>query len=788
MDRIIRVAVDQPSPSGDGLSTIDMGDNAADNDYKPEEGGDGDLFGGGGEGDGGGDLFGGGGGGGGGGLGGPGDLGADGEGSPNNPGNLSPEELFINNNLQTYNTLVSDIKKIALDVLGPQDGSALPEDKITLDADGVEEVVQHLLRKGWNLDTLMQLSFHSKNNLDNLVSDVIENINKNVSSKIQILGILDKIEGGHDMTQANNATAFTLENGKVKIVAASTAVAAEASTKLTASEKLKQAKEKLGTAIISSKRTMKKAKDGMNRINGLLYKRSNKLSRKANDFGGEAEGAEAGEEAGAPEMGADEGVEGTEDMAALDKEISTEISDTGSDFEAIVPAIEQLTDAIKELKDSLGGVEPGEVSKTDFDDAESMIGEAHGVEDEMYQVNEEVGGMQDQIAASFSKRGKGVRKASEGKTYQTAAKPEEGKVPAVAETEPTSQESHSEKEASTKKTSFFDKFLITKSAKEQSMVDKKDLKKVSSAKDILFAEQVVPAITAGILTSDADFWDIPSSVVASWDNISEPFNTLKTSGHQPIADSLMKRAEEARQQIKAAAVGDVRSAKWTEIYDMDIGSTSKVMDDRSVESNLARGGDIDKGNKATHGEFTSDSAKFPENFAEGKGTDGLAPSMGDKNLQGKNVKAELSQEVEFFVRRAMEVAGEEQFKHLIPNPMALAMTKELMRLGVPENDAIQSSFRVLSEGFEDSYKLALNRGFELCKKSEQDLIRRSKEVATHKIALFTDDETVTASTQSGEQTKTASVQRMPALRSGQSVTSTEEQDARIDRIFQSMKL
>ena len=87
-----------------------------------------------------------------------------------------------------------------------------------------------------------------------------------------------------------------------------------------------------------------------------------------------------------PEAGEEAGGEGAEDMAALDKEISTEISDTGSDFDAIVPAIEQLTDAIKELKDSLGGVEPGEVSKNEFDEAEDMIGEAQGMEDEMYQV------------------------------------------------------------------------------------------------------------------------------------------------------------------------------------------------------------------------------------------------------------------------------------------------------------------------------------------------------------------------------------------------------------------
>ena len=757
-----------------------MGDNSADNDYKPDDGGDAggdtDLFGGGDSG--GGDLFGGGGGGGGG-LGEP-DAGADAEGgSPNNPGNLTPEELFINNNLQTYDTLVSDIKKIILDSRYLEQGEDPDSSKIKLQPQQVEDVVQHLLRKGWNLDTLMQLSFHSKKNLDNLVEDVVDRINKNVSSKIQILGILDKIEGGHDMTQANNATAFTVENGKVKVVAASTALAAEASTKLSASEKLKQAKEKLGTAIIASKRTVKKAKDGINRINGLLYKRS----RKANDMAAEGDSADdSGEDI--PEAGEEAGGEGAEDMAALDKEISTEISDTGSDFDAIVPAIEQLTDAIKELKDSLGGVEPGEVSKNEFDEAEDMIGEAQGMEDEMYQVNEEVGGLQEQIAASFSKKGKGVRKASEGKTYESAAKPEEGKVPEAKETETASQPAHSGKEASTK-TSFFDKFLITKAAKEKTMVKKDDISTVSAAKDILFAEQVVPAIKAGLLTSDADFWAIPSTVVAGWENLNEPVNSLRTSGYAPIAESLMKRAEEAHQQIKASAVGDVRSAKWTEIYKMDIGETSKVMDDRSVESNLARGGDIDKGNKSTHGEFTNDSSKFPENFADGKGSDGLASSMGDKNLQGKNVKAELSQEAEFFVRRAMEVAGEEQFKHLIPNPMAVAMTKELMRLGLPENEAIQSSFRVLSEGFEDSYKMALNRGFELCKKSEQDLIRRSKEVATHKIALF-DDEPVTAA--AGEQKKVASAQRNPALRSGQSVSLSDEQDARINSIFEKMRL
>jgi hypothetical protein len=109
--------------------------------------------------------------------------------------------------------------------------------------------------------------------------------------------------------------------------------------------------------------------------------------------------------------------------------------------------------------------------------------------------------------------------------------------------------------------------------------------------------------------------------------------------------------------------------------------------------------------------------------------------MGEKDLQGKHVKAGLSEELEFRVRRAMEIAGEEQFKHIIQNPMAVAMTKEFMRLGLPENEAIQSSFRVLAEGHEDSFKLALNRGFEHLKKSEQDLIRRSKEVATPKNRL-----------------------------------------------------
>jgi hypothetical protein len=773
MSRIIRIAVDQPSPSGDGLSTIDMGDNPADNDYKPESsddmGGDSDLFSDG-------DLFGGDSGGGG--LGDT-DSDADTENenvSPNNPGNLTPEELFINNNLQTYDTLISDIKKIILDFHYLDQGGNQESSKIKLQPQQIEEVVQHLLRKGWNLDTLMQLSFHSKKNLDNLVKDVVERINKNVSSKIRILGILDKIEGGHGMTQANNATAFTVENGKIKVVPASTA--AGASSKLSASEKLKQAKEKLGTAIIASKRTLKNAKDGINRINGLLYKRS----RKANDDAKADSEEDSGEEI--PEIEEGESEDDAKDLKDLDKEISTEISDSGSDFDAIVPAIEELTDAIKELKDSLSDIEPGEVSKHDFDEAEEMIGEAQDMEDKLYQVNEEVGDLQHQIAEAFSKQGKRSRKASKGKTYESAAKPSEDKVPEAKETETTSQPSHSEKEAS-KKTSFFDKFLITKAAKEKSLMRKDDISKVYSAKDILFAEQIVPAVRAGIIKRDSDFWEIPATVVAGWDNLNEPVNFLRTSGYTSIAESLMKRAEEAHQQIKVSAVGDVRSAKWTEIYNMDIGETSKVMDDRSVESNLSRGGDIDKGYKSTHNEFTNDSSKFPENFGDGKGSDGLASPMGDKNLQGKNVKAELSQEAEFFVRRAMEIAGEEQFKHLIPNPMAVAMTKEFMRLGLSENEAIQSTFRVLSEGFEDSYKLALNRGFELCKKSEQDLIRRSKEVATYKVALF-DDEPVTAPV--SEQKRVASAQRNPALRSGQSVSLFDEQDARINRIFEKMRL
>lgn len=779
MASVVRIAVDQPSPSGDGLSTIDMGDNSADNDYKPEGtddgGGDTDLFGGGD--DGGGDLFSGGGGGGGGAIG-EADMGdaASGEGSPNNPGNLSPEELFVNNNLQTYDTLVTDIKKILLDQRYLDQGEDPAANKITIDPQGVEDVVQNLLRKGWGLDTLMQLSFHSKKNLDNLVSDVVERINKNVSSKIEILGILDKIEGGHDMTQANNATAFKIEDGKVKTVVASTEVAAPA--KLTAADKLKQAKEKLGTAIISSKRTIKKAKDGINRINGLLYKRS----RKAFDMG--AEDATGGEEAGeaAPEGAADDAGGVPEATDPMDKELSTEISDTGSDFDSVVPAIEQLTDAIKELKDALGGVEPGEVSKNEFDEAESMIGEGQGMEDEMYQVNDEVGGLQNQIAASFSKKGKS-RKASEGKTYESAAKPKEDTVPPNteiprADSSGTKEES---KEASNK-TSFLDKFLVKKTAKEKTLVAKTDISNVSSAKEIIHAEQVVPAITAGILTSDENFWEIPSTVVASWDNLSEPVNSLKTSGHGNIAESLMKRAQEAHQEAKAAAVGDVRSAKWTEVY-KPIEDTSKTMDDRGVESNFARGGDIDKGQKSTHNEFTTDSSNFSDKFGEGA-MPGLAPAMGDKNLQGKNVKAELSQEMEFRVRRAMEIAGEEQFKHIIENPMAVAMTKEFMRIGMPENEAIQSSFRVLAEGHEPSFKLALNRGFEHIKKSEQDLIRRSKEVATHKIALF-DDESVTASTT--EEKRVASVQRKPALRSGQSINLSDEQEARIGKIFESMK-
>lgn len=754
---------EEPSPSGDGLSTIDMGDNNSDNDYKPEDSGSADdLFGGGEGGEGGGDLFGGGGGGGG--LG--GDSGGD---QPNAAGdanaapiqNLTPEELFVATNQPTYDVLVNDIKNVLTEIYLP--GSWANSEHLSLNDEDVENVVQNLLRKGWELEVLMQLSFNSKGNLENLVSDVIDHINKNVSSKIEILGILNKLEGGHEMTQAKT---FQIADGKVKTV--KTAEQAPA-VKLSSSEKFKQAKDKLGVAIIQSKRTLKKANDGINRINGILHKRTkiaNEMAMEETPAAATGEGMEAPAEQPAPEMG------------GLDKEMSTELSNTGSDFDAIMPAIEQLTEAVTELKDALGGVEPGEIEKTEYDNAESMIEEGNEIEDDLHEKGEEVEDLQTEVAAAFSK--KGGKKVKQATSYE--AKKHEDTVPKAEEPETAGiGESKKEEKSASAKPRLFDKFLHTKES--ATAVDKTDISKVASAKDILYAEQIIPALEKELIASDADFDAIPNSVVASWDDLKGPVTALKESGNEKIAEVLVKRAYRAHQEVKASNVGDVRSAKWNEGTTKDIGETSKVMDDRKVEENVARGGDIDKGNKATHSEFNSDSAAFPENFGDLKG-EGLADSMGDKNLEGKHVKAEFTQDTELFVRKAMEIAAEEQFKHIIPNPIAIAMTKEFLRMGLGEAESIKAAFRVLSEGYEKSFKLAIQRGLEHCKKSEQEILRRSKEVATYRVALF-DEEAKTASEQ-GEQVKTASA-RKPALRSGQSVELSQEAESKIDKIFASMK-
>lgn len=712
------LAVENPAPSDDG-PTIDLGDKPT-----PDgDGGDADL--GGDTGSVGEDLFGGDSGGSGGGFGGGGLAGGFDEGGDEGGGEeappveekpeLSPEEQFVETNFETYKQLLDDIYKIINDY--SSEGKSIKSDDSGY-------VIDKLRDFQWSNNTLLELSSIGSNvkddnfnNLDNLVKDLINDKNKNLSLKKPELSTLLKARGGnYHMPKVKFS--FSPEGGVTK-----TEVADETKKATSNAEKFLQAKEAASTSIVKARKAIKALNAKATTARGLLFKKM-KLSNA---------------EMEAPELEAP-----MEDMKELDSDIASETGQIGGVAQELQETLSVLTDSINKLTDAVDSLEAGEVPKEEYDSGMELVEEGKEVAKEGDEQLEDVEDLEEEIKEAFAKKPK-MKSAMEHSK-------EKG------------EDESKEKEAKEDK---------SKEASAKS-------KKAGVIASIRKAEQLVSAIENGTIESQEDLNIIPDAVVASWKNMPEVISSLRKAGKESLVDAIIERTIDAHLSTKTAGV---KQAKYTDKLVKDIGETSKVMNTREYDKWFEQGsGDIAKGAKSEHGKFNTDTSDFPEKFGEPYGS--AESAMGAEHVKGKKASIALSTEAALKVRKAFEVAGEEQFKSIIANPLAARMIEAFQKNGMSEDQAVEASFEVLADSYEETVKGLIQRGLAYANASETELLRRAKDVSTFKVALFSEEvKTAGTAEEVGGEVRTASA-RKPALRTGASV---DVQQNDIKAIFAKLK-
>lgn len=706
-------AVEHPEPSDDG-PTIDMGDKPT-----PDGGGDDladdsttvgeDLFGG--------DSSSGGGFGGGGiGLDSSDTNGGDTESSA--PAEelkpeLSPEEQYVQTNFDTYKQLTDDINRILEDL-------SVQEKKVT-EKDS-EYVMKKLRDYQWSNNTLLELSSLGStqkdgklSNLDNLIKDIINDKNKNLSLKNQQLSTLLKARGGnYHMPKVKFS--FSPDGSVTK-----TEVADETKKATSNAEKFLIAKEATSTAIVKARKAIKALNAKATTARGLLFKKM-KLSET---------------DMAAPELEAP-----VEEMKELDSDIASETGQIGGVAQELQETLSVLTDSINKLTDAVDSLDAGEVPKEEYDNGMELVEEGKEVAKEGDEQLEDVEELEEEIKEAFIKKPK-VKSAMEHKKEEKESSKEDEKKEEA-------------KEASSKVSS----------------------KKAGAIASIRKAEQLVSAIQEGTIESEQDLKAIPDAVVASWKNMPEVISSLRKAGKESMVEAIIERTIDAHLNTKTAGV---KQAKYTDKLVKDIGETSKVMNTREYDKWFQQGsGDIAKGAKSEHGKFNTDTSEFPERFGEPYGS--AESAMGSEHVKGKKASITLSTEAALKVRKAFEVAGEEQFKSIIANPLAARMIQAFQEAGMSEDKAVEASFEVLADSFEESVKGLIQRGLTYANASETELLRRAKDVSTFKIALFSEEERTAAAEGEVEQVRTASAKK-PALRT----VSTEQTSVDIKNIFDRLR-
>lgn len=710
---------EEPSPSGDGLATPDQGDNPADNDYKPET--DVDVFGG---------LSEGGGGGGGGAAAPEGDA-EDAQGAGPDE-NKSYVQNFVEMNIDTYNQLTKDIEHV------------LRMDKEEILSGGknyADGVLNKLLEMSWSISALDDLSFGNIDNIKKYIVDVIKK-DKNTFVEKDLFPILDKIRGGN--TSMAGKIKLVMANGKVQ-----KQVVDETGAEITVSEAIASVKDKLAKTLVKTRYSIKGLKLNLNAAHGLLSKR-NKFA---------AEGEEIG--------GAD-----VEEIKDLDSDLADQTEEFGSGTDTLSEDIKQLSNSIKELtqivKDVAGG---GGLTKSEDDEIAGLLEEGKGTVDEGVGTLEEAEELENEIKESFTKK---TVKKSETAAEEKKEKKEEAK------------------EMEKEKKSFFSRFKKSDSAMGTqgigngmgeanlsaepvpgSMVPgaKEEVGQTGGANP----EKIMADVSQGIIPSNNwGFNDLGEVAKAMGDKAYEFVSTaieVLTGGGQEAPQGM---------PIAAGSVQNIKQAKYTEIYE-DIDKTSKVKDAGGIDS-VAE--ELNKNFSAENRKHTTESNEFPKQFAEEYGT--AAPAMGSMN---KNIKASVgagagnkfSELQKLKIRKAFEVAFEQQFKQMIENPLAASVADRFVLAGVTQTNAIKNTFEAFADSFEDTVKVAVRHAMEYVNYSDEELLRKAKDVSSHQIDLFDGSETPEEEIVAGGPEALTAGKRNPVIK-----TSSVDEGEQLNAILNSM--
>jgi hypothetical protein len=683
MADVIRFA-EEPSPSGDGLSVPDQGDNPASNDYKPEDSGD--LFsdvGGDSSGDGGGSIGGGGGGG----------MGPD-EPDAENPDAESPDQSksyvqnFVEMNIDTYNQLTKDIEHVL----------QLDKNEIS-HGDGenyVDGVLNKLLEMSWSISALDDLSFGNIGNIKSYIMEIMQK-DRNTFVEKDLFPILDKIRGGN--TSMAGKIKLVMANGKVQ-----KQVVDGAGNEVSVSEAIASVKEKLAKTLVKTRYSIKGLKLNLNAAHGLLSKR-NKFA---------AEGEESDEA-------------GIEDMQDLDSDLADQTEEFGNGTDTLSEDIKQLSNEIRELtkivKEVAGG---GELTKSEDDEIAGLLEDGKGTVDEGVETLEEAEELENEIKASFSKK---IIKKSEKESA----------------TEEKKEEKAEEKAEMKEKKSFFSKFKKSDSAMGTEGIGN------GMGKADLGAQPVPGSMVPGAgeevsneseVTPEKIMADVSQGIIPSnnW-GFSDLGEVAKAMGDKAYAfvssaiEALSGGQASEGMPIAAGSAQNIKTAKYTEIYE-DIKQTSKVQDAGGVDS-VAE--ELNKNFSSENKKHTTESNQFPKNFATEYGT--ASPSMGS---MAKDIKAStntgagnrFSELQKLKIRKAFEVAFEQQFKQMIENPLAASVADKFVRAGSTENQAVQNTFDAFADSFEDTVKVAVRHAMEYVNYSDEELLRKAKDVSSHQIDLF----------------------------------------------------
>lgn len=428
-----------------------------------------------------------------------------------------------------------------------------------------------------------------------------------------------------------------------------------------------------------------------------------------------------------------------EEVEEVNTELADQATEVGSNAQDLEGIVKELMEAIKDLTKAVQGMSPDEISKSEDDEIAGLIDEGREIADEGYDALGDVDGLAEEIKASLNGKAKKAARAKKAYSFDDGSVGEPSPENISAEPVPNAAPAPTE---------------------ELAMGG--DIKSV--------AEQLDSGVSASSLSAQLD------PIV----NRKQAGELLKLLSNPSAQDELFSyvmsvagaSSEGVDMPIAANSNGEARKAGWTELY-KDIGETSKVMDDGSGN---AVAEDISKGFSQGNSKMNQDTKQYPENFGQKYG-DPESP------LSAPNVKPKhaFSQEQKLKIRKSAEIAFEEQFKHIIENPLSVAIAKEFMRKGHSEDEAIKSAFNILSESMEETVKVALKSAFAYMDLDESSLIRKAKNVAVYKISLGLEDETRVASETSKVEAKET---RNPVLKTFASDSSTENKQA--EAIFQKM--